>query len=226
MSDVMRPVDGHRSELLLARIERSKAIVRWLVSSGALVKFRKEIRPIMVASHIQLAMEHHAAVVALAADGHRASLLALIRPLYEAYVWCAWMQNCATDGQLVSLAEDKLSRGLEKRVRDLDRTGFFDRPMLIDMKPHINRMDGFVHGGFEHLRHRIQSDAVRANYPDDLIIGALELADLFAIMSLLEGPAIEPDIELGDRLDREARELLGLSPPSISRTALNDPRTP
>ena len=138
-------------------------------------------------------------------------MLALVRPVYEAYVWSAWTLRIATDDQLRLLAEGRLTTGLEVRIRALDRAGFFDQSMLIDMKPLIRRMDGFVHGGFEHMRYRIHRDAVIARYPDGLIVDALQVADLFAVMALLEGPAMAPDVELGDRLDDESRILLGLS---------------
>lgn len=81
--------------------------------------------------------------------------------------------------------------------------------MLEEMKPAIDRMNGFVHGGFEHLRYRIHETGVSPRYPHELIIDALRIADLFAIMALLDGPAIDQDIPLGDRLHAEARQLLG-----------------
>ncbi len=61
------------------------------------------------------------------------------------------------------------------------------------------------------MRYRIHRDAVIARYPDSLVVDALQVADLFAVMALLEGPAMAPDVELGDRLDDESRILLGLS---------------
>jgi hypothetical protein len=84
-------------------------------------------------------------------------------------------------------------------------------PMLLDMKPIIKRMNGFVHGGYEHLRYRIHHDGVEARYPDELVIDALRFADLFVIMTLLEWPAMVADTATGDRLYFEARTLLGLT---------------
>lgn len=193
------------------QLERSRQLVRWLRASVGLIGFPKQTRAILVAPSIQLALAHHAALVTLAEGNHRASLLALVRPVYEAYVWSAWTLRIATDDQLRLLAEGKLTTGLEARIRALDRAGFFDQSMLTDMKPLIRRMDGFVHGGFEHMRYRIHRDAVIARYPDGLIVDALQVADLFAVMALLEGPAMAPDVELGDRLAGESRILLGLS---------------
>lgn len=193
------------------QLERSRQLVTWLRTSVGLIGVPKQTRAILVAPSIQLALAHHAALVTLAEGNHRASLLALVRPVYEAYVWAAWTLRIATDDQLRLLAEGKLTTGLEVRIRALDRAGFFDQSMLIDMKPLIKRMDGFVHGGFEHMRYRIHRDAVIARYPDSLIVDALQVADLLAVMALLEGPAMAPDVELGDRLDDESRVLLGLS---------------
>gem|GEM_PF-4604545 len=61
---------------------------------------------------------------------------------------CGQRGRIATDDQLRLLAEGKLTTGLEARIRALDRAGFFNQPMLTDMKPLISRMDGFVHGGY------------------------------------------------------------------------------
>jgi hypothetical protein len=195
---------------LAQQLERSKRLVQWLRYSSGLIRFPGETRAVLVAPSIQLALAHHAALVTLAEGGHRASLLALVRPIFEAYVWSAWTLRIASDDQLRLLAENKLTTGLERRIRALDRAGFFDRPMLADMKPIIDRMDGLVHGGYEHIQYRIHRDGVIARYPDHLIVDALQFADLFAVMALLEGPVLAPDVELGDRLDRESRALLGL----------------
>ena len=203
--------ENESEETLLKQIAKSEEVSAWLSTSGREVKFRASMRSVLVAGSIQLAMEHHAAMVTLAKHRHHASMLALTRSIYEAYVWATWTLWIATDDQLNLLAEGRLSRGLEKMVGDLDKVRSFEEPMLKEMKPVIDKMNGFVHGGFEHLRYRIHKTGVRPQYPRDLIIDALRIADLFAIMALLDGPAIDQDIPLGDRLHVEARQLLGLA---------------
>ncbi|MGH8815016.1 MAG: DUF6988 family protein [Achromobacter pestifer] len=203
--------ENESEEALLKQIAKSEEVSAWLSTSGRKVKFRPGMRSVLVAGSIQLAMEHHAAIVTLAKHRHHASLLALTRSIYEAYVWATWSLWIATDDQLTLLAEDRFSRGLESMVRDLDKVRSFDESMLKEMKPVIDKMNRFVHGGFEHLRYRIHKTGVRAQYPHGLIIEALRIADLFAIMALLDGPAIDQDIPLGDRLHAEARQMLGLA---------------
>ena len=198
------------SGLVRAQIESSERVTQWAFEAGRRIKFSAGVRSVLVAGSIQLAREHQFAMVDLAKGVHYASLLALTRSVYEAYVWASWTLRIATDDRLQALSQNRLSRGLERMVKDLDGIKFVGNPMLPYMKPAIKRMDGFVHGGFEQLRYRIHAERIHPEYPDDLIIEALQISDLFAVMAILEGPAIEPDIELGDELFADVRELLHL----------------
>lgn len=210
--------ESETEEELLNQIAQSEKVSVWLGSSGRKVKLQATMRSILVAGSIQLTIEHQAAIVTLAKNRHHASLLALTRSVYEAYIWATWTLWIATDEQLTLLAEGRLSPGLEKMVRDLDQAKSFDQSMLKEMKPVIDRMNGFVHGGFEHLRYRVHKTGVHPQYPRGLIIDALQIGDLFAIMALLDGPAIDQDIPLGDRLHAEARQMLGLATKMDSAT--------
>ncbi|WP_211251973.1 DUF6988 family protein, partial [Arenimonas malthae] len=154
--------------------------------------------------------EHHGAILSLAREGRRSSLLALVRPTYEACIWTIWLFRVASGDHLLELARNRLSPGLEKMIQDLDRGHFSDAPMLNVLRPLIKRMNGMVHGGFEHLRYRIHREGVVAKYPDDLIAESLRLADLAAVMTLLEWPALVDDLEMGSRLYEEAQVLLGI----------------
>lgn len=191
-----------------AQIERSESVSHWCLHAARRIKFSETVRSVLTAASILLTREHHAAMVDLAKARHFASLLALTRSVYEASIWAIWTSRIATDEELLLLAKNRLTRGLEKMVRGLDGAQFFECPMLKDMKPVIERMDGFVHGGFQHLQYRIHKERVEAEYPDELIVSALQIADVFAVMAILEGPALEADIELGNQLFEESAQLL------------------
>ena len=204
--EIQRGADG---SLLAKQIEKSERVSAWIKTSGRLVRFEESAKSVLVAASIQLTIEHHGAMVILAKSRCYASMLALLRPAYEASIWATWLLWKATDKQLLELANNRLTRGLEEMVRDLDKQRIFeDAPMLSTMKPLLKKMDGFVHGGFEQLRHRIHEASVTPKYPEQLLVDALQTADMFAIMALLEGPAIARDEQLGNRLYAEARALL------------------
>lgn len=171
---------------LKPQLEQSKKLAKWLRTTGSSASTCRGLRAILAANSIQLAMDHHAAIVSLAESGHRASVLSLIRSIYEAYIGSAWSLYVATDEQLVYMSKGKTARVLDKMVFDLDKRGFFDRQILRDMKPLANRMDGFLNGGFEHAKYPVSSADTAARYPDGLITEALQMADLFAVMACME----------------------------------------
>lgn len=194
---------------LSVQISASEAVRQWLRRNGKDLPATLSPRTAVVAAAMQVVFEHHGAILLLVRNGMYASSLALLRPIYEGCILAMWLFRIASDKDLLELAKNRLSPGLEKMIRDLDREHFLDAPMLTTLKPLIRRMDGFVHGGFEHFRYRIQKDGVIVNYPEDLVVDALQFADLFAIMTLLEWPALAGDEEMGARLYVETKALLG-----------------
>ncbi len=171
---------------LKPQLEQSKKLVQWLRTTGTSASSRRSLRAILAAKSIQLAMDHHAAIVCLAERNHRASLLSLIRAIYEAYIWSAWSLYVATDDQLVYMSKGKTARMFDKMVLDLDKKGFFDRQILRDMQPLAKRMDGFLNGSFEHHKYPVSAADTAGRYPDLLIAEALQTADLFAVMACME----------------------------------------
>lgn len=161
-------------------------LVDWLGTAGTLASSRQSSRAVLTANSIQLALDHHAAIVSLAERNHRASLLSLIRAIYEAYIWGAWTLYIATDDQLVYMAKGKTARLFDKMVLDLDKKGFFDRQILRDIKPLVKRMEGFLNGSFEHHKYGVCAADTAGRYPDILIVEALQMADLFALMACME----------------------------------------
>lgn len=171
---------------LKPQLERSKKLVHWLLTSGTSASSHRSLRVILAENSIQLAIDHHAAIVSLAERDHRASLLSLIRSIFEAYIWSAWSLYVATDDQLVYMSKGKTARIFDKMVLDLDKRGFFDRQILHDIKPLAKRMDGFLNGSFEHHKYSSSNADSAGSYPDILIADALQMADLFAVMAFME----------------------------------------
>lgn len=132
-----------RTELSLgAQIRAAENVRQWLRQNGKDLPATQSPRTAVVAAAMQVVFEHHGAILLLARNGFSASLLTLMRPIYESCVWAMWLFRVASEEQLFELAKNRLSPGLEKMVRDLDREHFFDAPMLDTLKPLIRRMDG------------------------------------------------------------------------------------
>jgi len=201
-----------KAAILRDQLDRSKKVGPWLRSNGHGLSFERTRRVVMAAASFQLTFDHHDAVVMLTSR-HPASALALIRPLYESYIMGLWLFRIANDQQIEAILARQFVPGLDRMVRDLDRGGLFDRPMLPDMKPVMKKMDGLTHGGVEHIQHRYAEGKISPMYPDELMVDALRIADLFTVMAILESAALAENIPLGDRLNQEGRDLLGLPAP-------------
>lgn len=171
---------------LKPQLEQSKKLVHWLRATETSAGSHRCLRTALAENSIQLAMDHHAAIVSLAEHNHRASLLSLIRAIYEAYIGSAWSLYIATDDQLAYMSKGKTPRVFDKMVLDLDKKGFFDRQILRDIKPLVKRMEGFLNGSFEHHKYGICAADTAGRYPDILIVEALQMADLFALMASME----------------------------------------
>ena len=171
---------------LRPQLEQSKKLVHWLRKTGTSASSCRGLREVLTANSIQLAMDYHAAIVSLAENNQRASLLSLIRAIYEAYISGAWSLYVATDDQLAYMSKGKTPRVFDKMVLDLDKKGFFDRQILRDMKLLAKHMDGFLNGSFEHHKYPVSAADTAGRYPDLLIAEALQMAGLFAVMAYME----------------------------------------
>lgn len=193
------------------QLDLSRRLGLWVRTNGHGLAFERTQRLVMAAASFQLTFDHHDAVVLLVANKQPASGLALLRPLYESYVLGLWLFRIADQQQIDAMLARRLAPELDRMVRNLDGKKFFDRPMLQDMKTVIKKMHGFTHGGVEHIQYRYADGNISPNYPDELMVDVLQIADLFTVMAILESAALAEDITLGDRLSQEGRELLGFS---------------
>ncbi len=118
-----------------------------------------------------LAVEHHRAILHLLKAGmFDGSALALTRPLVEAVHRAMWIQYCGKPEDVEAIRDGKerypkfpdMVDAIEKATPSSD--GLF-----MILKPFINSLHGYTHGGLEQLGRRFDKEGnVRATYPDDL----------------------------------------------------------
>ncbi len=150
-----------------------------------------------------LAVEHHGAILHLLKAGmFDGSALALTRPLIEAVHRAMWVQYCGKLSDVEAIRDGKerypkfpdMVDAIEKATPSSD--GLF-----MILKPFINSLHGYTHGGLEQLGRRFdKEDNVRATYPDDLkreVINAttsylVMLAVAFCQMAAEADPVQEP----------------------------------
>jgi hypothetical protein len=77
-------------------IQYSQSLIRWLDSAIDGVELQANDRVRIAGACLDLAMEHHKAIVVLAAHQLFGSAFALARPVFEAYVRGVWLHRCAS----------------------------------------------------------------------------------------------------------------------------------
>lgn len=194
---------------LARQLESSRSVEALLYQSCHKVSAPKNHRVILSAGSYQLAMDHHRAMIGLVECGFRASALALLRPLVEGYTMGLWIYHCAKERQLDLILEHRFTRDLSAMQADLDRGDYFGFSIKNEMKDVVRNLHGFTHGGMLHLQWRFKGNAVVADYPDELMVDTLRMADIHAYMAMQGVMELAGNVEMANELRSQIVDRLG-----------------
>lgn len=136
---------------------------------------------------LDVALEHHKAVVLLIARSLHGSALSIMRLMFEAYVRGVWLHQCATETELRDFAEDRLNRGFTALVLAVETLEGFSAGVLMAAKRRSwDAMCSFTHTGFLQVVRRNKEATLEPSYEDDELIEALGFANAIALMAALE----------------------------------------
>tara|TARA_R110002073_G_scaffold21168_1_gene75004 strand:- start:132 stop:710 length:579 start_codon:yes stop_codon:yes gene_type:complete len=136
---------------------------------------------------LDMALEHHKAVVLLVARQLRGSAFSIMRLQFEAYVRGVWLHQCATDTELAAFTNEKLDHSfaaLVSAIEGLD--GFSDGALSKARRNSWAAMCSFIHTGFLQVVRRNRETTVEPDYNDDEVIEALGFANAIALLAALE----------------------------------------
>lgn len=134
-----------------------------------------------------LAREHHAGVVKLVEASYIGSALALMRPLFEAYVRGIWLFKCADGSHLEAIRSYKPIPGIATQIDDLERLPEYNVGTLKRVKQEsLKVMHGFTHGGSEQISRRINSKSIQPAFEYKEIFEVVEFANAVGSLTRLE----------------------------------------
>ena len=195
--------------MLAKRIEQSEDLIRWLGELIEGLSVPPDDRAVIVAACEDVALEHHKSIVLTIKKQFYGSAFALVRIEFEAYVRGQWLRYCASDDQLATLKErDKLGKTFDELIGDLEGEEAFNVGVLSQIKRESwGAMNSFTHTGLLQVIRRISPTGLGSNYPEEEIVGTLNIADSIALWATL---AIV-SVTTGDDADKEelAGRLLG-----------------
>lgn len=167
-------------------VVRSEDLIRWINQSVNGLQFKSDLRSCLGAGCLDVALEHHRAVVLLVSKSIHASAFALVRPLFEAYIRGEWLLQWASDEQLEQFKADRHKVTFGQMIKDLESHEAFNNGVLSKAKQELwSWMNSFTHTGYEQVRRRNTPVGIAPSYKDEEVLQILGFADATVIMSVL-----------------------------------------
>lgn len=198
------------------RIEQSEDLIIWLDRFIEGLSIPTNDRAVIVAACEDVALEHHKSIVLTTREQFYGSAFALVRIEYEAYVRGQWLRYCASDDKVAMFKErDKLDRHFGQMIDDLECHEAFNVGVLSWIKRESwDAMNSFTHTGLLQVVRRISPTELGSNYPEEEIVGTLDIADsiaqwaTLAIVNVTTGKLADKEA-LAERLLERMKEFVG-----------------
>jgi hypothetical protein len=174
-----------------SRIRTSTETLLWVQANlnGLRIERLSEEKRLQLAGACwHVAAEHSQAIVVLLNEGLNASALAMIRPMIEAFVRGLWLQSGASDAQVDAAERDQFPNDFFGEIMGgIERSGgltvgAFATPQTRDW---WRRLCSLTHTGYQQIAPRLTTEGLGYNYPDQMLIDALDLADTVALATVV-----------------------------------------
>jgi len=198
---------------LQRQIHETEEFIRWLDAKidGLEIPGTKQAK--MAGCCLDVALEHQKAVVVLAGKKIYSSVLALLRPLNEAYVRGAWLHRCASDQDI-----DRYEKGKRKPsefgfyLDALEQTQVFKGGTLSKAKEaNWKTLNDFTHSGIGQVSRRFKEDSIQPNYSETEISYALDFANAYGALAAIEICCLANNATLAEDVLKNAMQLINQS---------------
>ena len=177
------------SSAIKQQLKESDRILLWVQSKLDGMKIPQlpdDKRSQLAAGCWHVAIEHSMAIVVLVHEALHGSALAMIRPLFEAYVRGMWLMHTATDVDIDRAGQDLFPNDFNRIVTELEKSPLFLPDTFSSLKTQSwKRLCSFTHTGYQQIGARLTPHGVGYGYEDSEILEALHWADAITLMSVV-----------------------------------------
>ena len=168
-------------------ISNSEKLIQWADSKIDGLEVSSDDRPRIVASCLDIALEHQKAIILLIANKLYGSAFALIRLLFEVYVRGLWLNYCANDKEINKFKKGKMDKEFGKLIEDIEKIdGYNVGTLSRAKKAGWKVMNSFTHSGFNQIIRRNTESTIEPNYDIEEIEEAINFANAIGLLSCLE----------------------------------------
>ncbi len=165
-------------------IKKSDELILWLDKSIDGVEIQSEERSRLAAGCLDVALEHHKAVILLIKNQLYGSAFAIVRSLFEAYVRGIWLHRCADDSDIERFKNDNFKYGFDRLIADVEKLPDFNIGTLSSIKKQAwGTMNSYTHSGFLQVVRRNTESSIQPNYTEDEIIEVINNSNVYALLS-------------------------------------------
>lgn len=169
MSESGRPalVVAPAEPALRDAIQASRSLSSWISTALNERGEIKRLQDSVAIAYLSLALDHREALLALVVIGARSSVMALLRPTWEAVVRGLWATELATEAQVRGIHAGRGGPTLNSIITNLQRREGPGRALGQIHRSHGSALDDYVHGGARQVTRWIGSDGIAPRHSDE-----------------------------------------------------------
>lgn len=172
---------------LSEELKRSEALTHQLDRRIDGLEVSSAVRFRMAAGCLDMAHEHHKAIMLLLAHSLPGAALSMIRSQFEAYIRGVWLHQCATDEEVSTFTKGTLKHTFGELIKLVEQKDSFSCGVLSETKLRSYKvMCSFTHTGFEQVARRNKTNSIEPDYAEEELIDALNFSNMFTIMATIE----------------------------------------
>jgi hypothetical protein len=189
-------------------ISNSEKLIQWADSKINGLEVSSDDRPRIVASCLDIAIEHQKAIILLIANKLYGSAFAIIRLLFEAYIRGLWLNYCASDKEINKFKKGKLDKEFGQLIKDIEKIDGYNVGILSKAKQAGWKvMNCFTHSGFNQVVRRNINSTIEPNYPVEEIEEAINFTNAIGLLSYLEISFLAKKNELSIEILEKIKEI-------------------
>jgi hypothetical protein len=173
------------SSVVAERLKESDRIVHWVhskLNGTRIPQLPDDKRAQLSCACWSVTVEHSMAIVVLVHESLFGSALALIRPMFEAYVRGTWLKHAASDDDVDRAGRDQFPNDFDRLVTELEKTGH----AFSNLKQQSwKQLCSFTHTGYRQIGARLSAEGIGSYYSNEEITEALLWADIITLNAVL-----------------------------------------
>ncbi len=182
-------------------LRESNELLAWLDRTLDGVALPETFRSRVVGGCLDLALDHHRAIVLTISGALYGSAFALVRVLFDTYMRGVWLRRCASEADLERYMADKFNKTMTRLIEELERLPGFECHQLSTVKTKAwKSMNSYTHSGALQIMRRSTTTTLEPNYATEEIQEVLKHVNTVGMMSAIEIAFLAENLELANMI--------------------------